>query len=96
MRSRIGLDAAIMAASMLSGLAVAERHKPDPAPEPSDDPRPDERYAGGIDYGSKPARSVRFDGLDQQRIAAAQAKRERKAAKRAAQAKCSDKGDGSQ
>lgn len=68
--------AALGASGLLARADDAPVERP---PEPSDDPAPP-RYIGA-DYGATPGRAVTFSEQDQRRILAAQAKRERKAAK---------------
>jgi len=75
--------ATLVAALAGSGawLARADDEPREAPPEPTDKPERSPRYIGA-DYGAKPARA--FYPEDRQRIAAADEKRARKAAKRLA------------
>jgi len=81
--SRLGLASALIAAGMLHGLAKAETPEERDAAKDKDPPSP--RYTG-MDLGAEPGCAVSFSAADQARIAAAEAKRERKAAMRLSQA----------
>ena len=82
MTQQMKVLAAMSAVAMLGGYGHGRKlemlHVDEPPP---DEPPPDDRYVAA-DWGAKPATSV--TGADLQRIADADAKRARKAAKRLA------------
>lgn len=71
----------LIAAASMAGLALPKTDDTpvEEPPEPTDDPKA-ARYVG-IDYGAEPGRAVNINPRDLERLAAAQAKRERRALK---------------
>lgn len=81
MRS-VGLLAALSAVALAQSNGVMEINEEEAMRRKTPPPAPRQPRYIGVDVGREPGRSVQFSPTDAERIAAAQAKRDRKAAKR--------------